>query len=63
MRQIQLSIPEVAFIAGARGALGAGVGLLVSGRMNQMRRRAASQLRGFHSVRNECPTSRATGSK
>ena len=31
MRQIPLTIPEVAFIAGTRGALGAGVGLLLSG--------------------------------
>jgi hypothetical protein len=40
MRQIKLTIPEVAFIAGTRGALGAGLGLLASGRMNQSRRRA-----------------------
>ena len=40
MRQIQLTIPEVAFIAGTRGALGAGLGLLASGRLNQSRRRA-----------------------
>lgn len=40
MRQTQLSIPEVAFIAGTRGALGAGLGLLLSGRMGQPRRRA-----------------------
>lgn len=40
MRQIQLSIPEVAVIAGTRGALGAGLGLLAAGRMNQTGRRA-----------------------
>jgi multisubunit Na+/H+ antiporter MnhB subunit len=40
MRQILLTIPEVAFIAGTRGALGAGLGLLASGRMTQSRRRA-----------------------
>jgi multisubunit Na+/H+ antiporter MnhB subunit len=40
MRQITLTIPEVAFIAGTRGALGAGLGLLASGRMKQSRRRA-----------------------
>ena len=40
MRQTQLTIPEVAFIAGTRGALGAGLGLLLSGRMGQPRRRA-----------------------
>ena len=40
MRQIQLTIPEVAFIAGTRGALGAGLGLLLSPRMTKSRRRA-----------------------
>ena len=40
MRQLVLTIPEVAFIAGTRGALGAGVGLLLSGRMPASRRRA-----------------------
>lgn len=40
MRQIKLTIPEVAFIAGTRGALGAGLGLLASGRLKQSRRRA-----------------------
>ena len=40
MRQLVLTIPEVAFIAGTRGALGAGVGLLLSGRMTEARRRA-----------------------
>jgi hypothetical protein len=37
MRQTQLSIPEVAFIAGTRGALGAGLGLLLSGRIPKRR--------------------------
>lgn len=40
MRRLALTIPEVAFIAATRGALGFGVGLLVSGRMNESRRRA-----------------------
>src|SRR5688572_32879880 len=40
MRQIQLAIPEEAMIAGTRGAIGAGLGLLASGRMNQTKRRA-----------------------
>lgn len=40
MRQIPLTIPEEAMIAGTRGAIGAGVGLLASGRMNQTKRRA-----------------------
>lgn len=40
MRQIPLTVREVAFIAGTRGALGAGLGLLASGQMNQSRRRA-----------------------
>ena len=40
MRQIQLAIPEEALIAGTRGAIGAGLGLLASGRMTQTKRRA-----------------------
>ena len=40
MGQILLTIPEVAFIAGTRGALGAGIGLLLSARMKGSRRRA-----------------------
>ena len=40
MRQLVLTIPELAFIAGTRGALGAGVGLLLSGKMAASRRRA-----------------------
>lgn len=42
MRQINLTIPEVAFIAGTRGALGAGIGLLLSQRMRESRRRAVA---------------------
>ncbi len=40
MRQIQLTIPEVAFIAGTRGALGAGIGLLLARRLSESRKRA-----------------------
>ena len=39
MRQVLLSIPEVAFIAGTRGALGAGIGMLLSGKIDSSRRR------------------------
>jgi len=39
MRSFTLTIPEVAFIAATRGALGLGMGLLLSGRMNESRRR------------------------
>jgi hypothetical protein len=40
MRHLMLTIPEVAFIAATRGALGLGVGLLLSGRISESRRRA-----------------------
>ena len=40
MRKVSLSIPEVAFIAGTRGALGVGIGLLLSDKLNAPRRRA-----------------------
>ena len=40
MRQIPLAIPEEALIAGTRGAIGAGLGLLASGRINKTKRRA-----------------------
>jgi len=39
MRQLVLTVPEVAFIAGTRGALGAGIGLLLSGKLSEPRRR------------------------
>ncbi len=42
MRQVKLTIPEVAFIAGTRGALGAGIGLLLSQRMRESRRRTVA---------------------
>jgi len=34
-----LTVPEVAFIAATRGALGFGAGLLLSGKLNDERRR------------------------
>ena len=40
MRRIGLTVPEIAFIAGTRGALGFGAALLLSGRINEKRRRA-----------------------
>ena len=40
MRRVALTIPQVAFIAGTRGALGLGAGLLLSGRLAEPRRRA-----------------------
>ena len=40
MRRLALTIPEIAFIAGTRGALGVGVGLLLSSKIGESRRRA-----------------------
>ena len=42
MRQIRLTIPEVAFIAATRGALGVGIGLLLSGKIASSRRRTVA---------------------
>ena len=39
MRKLVLTVPEVAFIAATRGALGFGAGLLFSGKLNEARRR------------------------
>jgi hypothetical protein len=39
MRQATLPLPEIAVIAGTRGMMGAGIGLLVSERLSQERRR------------------------
>jgi hypothetical protein len=40
MRKLVLTIPEVAFIAATRGALGFGAGLLLSDKLDDSRRRA-----------------------
>jgi hypothetical protein len=40
MRTLNLTVPELAFIVGTRAALGVGIGLLVSDRMDPSRRRA-----------------------
>jgi len=39
MRKLVLTVPEVAFIAATRGALGFGAGLLLSEKLNDERRR------------------------
>ena len=39
MRKLVLTLPEVAFIAATRGALGFGAGLLLSEKFNDVRRR------------------------
>ena len=39
MRKLVLTVPEVAFIAATRGALGFGAGLLLSGKLSDERRR------------------------
>jgi hypothetical protein len=40
MRRLVLTVPEVAFIAATRGALGFGAGLLLSTKIDESRRRA-----------------------
>ena len=41
MKQKTLTIPEIILIAGTRAALGAGVGLLISDKLNKDQRRGA----------------------
>ena len=41
MKESKLTIAEIALIAATRAALGAGVGLLVSNRLNEDQRKAA----------------------
>jgi hypothetical protein len=41
MRNVRLSMPEVALIAGTRVALGAGLALLLAGRLSREQRKAA----------------------
>ncbi|OLE52045.1 MAG: hypothetical protein AUG51_20170 [Acidobacteria bacterium 13_1_20CM_3_53_8] len=40
MKKRGLTIPEIALIGGTRAALGAGIGLLLSARLNKDQRRA-----------------------
>ena len=39
MRDLRVSIPELAFIGGTRGILGAGIGLLLAGQFSQRTRK------------------------
>jgi hypothetical protein len=41
MRKVRLSMPELALIAGTRGALGAGIALLLADRLTSEQRKAA----------------------
>jgi hypothetical protein len=41
MRNVRLTMPEVALIAGTRVALGAGLALLLAGRLSREQRKAA----------------------
>ena len=41
MKERSLTIPKIALIAGTRVALGVGVGLLISDRLNKHKRKAA----------------------
>ena len=40
MKKSELTLPEIALIAGTRGMLGAGVGLLLGDRLNDDQRKA-----------------------
>lgn len=40
MKQLKVSVPELMFVAATRGALGAGIGLLLAERLGKRRRRA-----------------------
>lgn len=40
MKKAELTLPEIALIAGTRGMLGAGVGLLLADRLNDDQRKA-----------------------
>jgi hypothetical protein len=40
MKTAELTLPELALIAGTRGMLGAGIGLLVGGRLDEGKRKA-----------------------
>jgi hypothetical protein len=40
MRETQITLPELALVAGTRAALGAGVGLLLANRLSDEQRRA-----------------------
>ncbi len=41
MKTAELTMPEIALIAGTRGVLGAGLGLLLVDRLNEDQRKAA----------------------
>jgi hypothetical protein len=41
MREISLTVPEIGLMAGTRVALGVGIGLLLSNRLNKDERKAA----------------------
>lgn len=40
MRETRLTLPQLALIAGTRGALGAGIGLLLADRLHEDQRKA-----------------------
>jgi hypothetical protein len=40
MKETRISLPELALVAGTRGALGAGLGLLLADRLSEDQRRA-----------------------
>ena len=44
MKKVELPIPELALIAATRGLLGAGIGLLLAGRMSQRKRTVVGRI-------------------
>ena len=40
MKKVELTLPEIALIAGTRGMLGAGIALLLADRLNEGQRKA-----------------------
>ena len=55
MRNLKLSMPEVALIAGTRVALGAGVALLLAGRLSREQQKAAGTVLTFVGVISTVP--------
>ena len=44
MKKVELPIPELALIAATRGMLGAGIGLLLAGRLSERKRTVVGRI-------------------